>query len=299
MKITAGTARRLLREVNPVPDDAFAEAARDFGGQASLADILDSTVAPVMPAGLAGAPACSPQPAGLAGRDPRYRDDRCPGRRPGLRTARRWRVGARQPWLFWAGPQWGARHPGRQPDGAPGRRTGRRQRRAARVSRRRRGAAGSAALGPVEYSRAESWGLDLGTTHYGLGYVSHQTNLDENWIGSDGASLEVRTWPGGKVPQGNIPVGRTGPSAAGKARFSQWYNPATLPTSESLMRQHLLGMTCPVPGFCFSGGNQTSQIVTSSRDPDGQRTPAASRAGGHPARARRHRRPPRLASGVL
>jgi hypothetical protein len=131
----------------------------------------------------------------------------------------------------------------------------------------------------VEYSRAQSWGLDLGTTHYGLGYVSHQSNLDENWMGSDGASLEVRTWPGGKVPQGNIPVGRTGPNAQDKALFSKWDNPATLPTSESLMREHLLGMSCPAPGACFGDENPTAEIVTSAQTlMDSEPLPPAARA---------------------
>ena len=49
MKISTGTARRLLREVNPAPDNAFADAARGSRGQDSMMDILDSTVAPVMP----------------------------------------------------------------------------------------------------------------------------------------------------------------------------------------------------------------------------------------------------------
>ncbi|HEY6792050.1 MAG TPA: hypothetical protein VI365_32525, partial [Trebonia sp.] len=266
MKITTGTARRLLREVNPVPDDAFGEAARDLGGQALLTDILDSSVAPVMPREAS-------RWRVLAGR-----------------TRPRWRVvipasamtAALAAGLAIALLVTGESSPA-SPFGSGQAANGvlatlvanltahpaARQGDASAELRELAGIAAAqpapAALGPVEYSRAESWGLDLGTTHYGLGYVSHQTNLDESWIGSDGASLEVRTWPGGKVPQGNIPVDRTGPSAQGKARFSQWYSPATLPTSESLMRQHLLGMSCPAPGACYGGGNPTSEIVTSAQ----------------------------------
>jgi hypothetical protein len=246
--------------------DAFADAARDTAALAALMDILDSSVAPVMP-----------------------------------REAKRWRVLAghtRPRWrvvipasamtaalaaglaiaLLVAGESSPA-----SPFGSGQAANGVLATLVANLTAHPAGGQGDAsaelrelagiaaaqpapaAFGPVEYSRAESWGLDLGTTHYGLGYVSHQTNLDESWIGSDGASLGVRTWPGGKVPQGNIPVDRAGPSAQGKARFSQWYNPATLPTSESLMRQHLLGMSCPARGFCFGGGNPTSEIVTNSQ----------------------------------
>src|SRR5258708_30355262 len=49
MKISTGTARRLLREVNPAPDNAFADAARGSRGRDWMMAILDSTVAPVMP----------------------------------------------------------------------------------------------------------------------------------------------------------------------------------------------------------------------------------------------------------
>ena len=42
MKTTSTAARRLLREGNPVPGDAFPDAARDADGQAVLAAILAS-----------------------------------------------------------------------------------------------------------------------------------------------------------------------------------------------------------------------------------------------------------------
>jgi hypothetical protein len=118
-------------------------------------------------------------------------------------------------------------------------------------------------LGPVEYSQAKVWGLDLGKLHYGLGYRSHDTSTQETWIGSDGAELDVITFPGGKVPPGLLPVHRSGPSAQGKAYFSKWSDPARLPTSESLMRQHLLRWPIPCPG-CAVGPDQA--IVTLSAE---------------------------------
>jgi hypothetical protein len=275
MKISTGTARRLLREVNPAPDNAFADAARGSRGQDSMTDILDGTVAPVMP------------------READGRRRRPAHSRPG------WRVvipatamtaalaaglavallvtGAPAP----AGPsdsgQFAAlvanltAHPGASQGDASAE-----LRELADIAAAQ---PAPAALGPVEYFRAESWGLDLGTTHYGLGYVSHKTNLGEAWIGSDGAFLAVSTWPGGKVPQGDTPVSRGGPSAQGKAGFAKWRNPATLPTSESLMRQHLLGMSCPASGACYGRGNPTSEIVTSSQSlMDSEPLPPAARA---------------------
>jgi hypothetical protein len=95
------------------------------------------------------------------------------------------------------------------------------------------------ALGPVEYSQAKDWGLDMGTLHYNLNYRSHVTDTVQSWVGPDGASLYVATYPGGKIPPGIIPVHRSGPSERGKAAFA-WYDPVRLPAGEAALRQHLL-----------------------------------------------------------
>jgi hypothetical protein len=279
MKISTGTARRLLREANPAPDDAFAGLARDSRPQASMTDILDSTVAPVLQ-----------REAGGRRRRPAHIR---PGWRvviPATAMAAALAAGLVVALLVAGGPApAGPSDSGQAASGVlatlvanltahPAAGQGDASAELRELANIAAAQPAPAAYGPVVYSRAESWGLDLGTTHYGLGYVSHQTNLDENWVGSDGAFLEVRTWPGGKVPPGNIPVSRGGPTAQGKARSAK-NSPATLPTSESLMRQHLLGMSCFAPGVCYGGGNPTSEIVTSAQTlMDSEPLPPAARA---------------------
>jgi len=159
MKTTMQTARRRLRDSNPVPHEAFRNAARDSLGQQAFTDIL------AVLRRLAGLAAAQPSPA----------------------------------------------------------------------------------LGPVEYAKYVSWGLDLGTIHYGLSYRSHELTTQEAWYGGDGASLQVLSWPDGKIPPGIIPVSRTGASQQGKERW-HWYNPATLPADPGALRKHLLTMPKPGPG---------------------------------------------------
>jgi hypothetical protein len=271
MKMTTGTARRLLRKVNPAPDNTFADAAQDPSGQATLMAILDGDTSDIIDFGPShgiDAPASRRRRLPLPAR-PRWR-----AAAPAAVLTAALAATLAVVLLVTGNPapvnQPGAgqiaggtlvellanltAHPSASQDDA-----------SAELSRLAAAAAAQpapAALGPVEYSKAESWGLDLGTTHYGLSYISHQSNLDENWAGSDGASLEVRTWPGGKVPPGNIPVGRSGPSARGAASFARWSDPAKLPTSESLMRQHLIGMSCDIALQCSQ--NPPSGIVTSA-----------------------------------
>src|SRR5258708_939180 len=49
MKMTTSTASRQLREANPVSDVAFADAARDAYGQATLEAIFDASAASPKP----------------------------------------------------------------------------------------------------------------------------------------------------------------------------------------------------------------------------------------------------------
>jgi hypothetical protein len=271
MKITTGTVMQLLLEANPVPDDAFADASRDPQGQATLVAILDSSPATALPEGT---------------------DSPARGR-PWLRVAasRRSRVavptaaitaalaaGVAITLLMISQPAPGsAPSQSQPPDGAVvalvANLTAHPPASAGDASAELRVLADAAAaqpapaFGPVEYSSSENWGLDLGTIHYGLSYRSHDTNGEQDWMAPDGSSLSIRTYPDGKVPQGNIPVGRTGPSAPGAAAF-RWYDPATLPASEPLMRQHLLEVSCPT-GYCTnqaqSPGTAVNTIVTNAQ----------------------------------
>jgi hypothetical protein len=252
MKITTGTAMRLLQEANPAPDGAFADAARDQDGQASLMAILGSSVAPAMPEGAAAPtrrrilraaiPATALTAALATGLAVALllTGEPAPGNPPGSAQATSGTLAALVADL--------TAHPPARPGDA-----------SAELRRLADIAAAQPAprsLGPVEYSQAKVWGLDLGKLHYGLGYRSHDTSTQEAWVGSDGAALDVITFPGGKVPPGLIPVHRSGPSAQGKAYFSKWADPASLPTSESLMRQHLLSWPIACHG-CDIGQDQT------------------------------------------
>jgi hypothetical protein len=130
-------------------------------------------------------------------------------------------------------------------------------------------------LGPVVYAKTANWGLDLGATHYGLGYRSHETNTEENWTGSDGAYLSVVTYPGGKIPPNIIPVNTRSPSADGKANYAKYGTPS-LPATESLMRQRLL-LPCR-SGQCASS-DETTNIVLNGMDlMDSDLMPSAARA---------------------
>jgi hypothetical protein len=269
MKITTGTARRLLRAANPAPGDALAGTARDSEG--ALTAIFGSADADVIAFD-------APEGAGPSAGRARWR--------PELPRLRWWTAipaalltAALAAALVVVLLVTGSPAPGNSPGSAqaasgtfvelvanltahPGANQGDASTELSMLADVA-AAQPTPALGPVEYSRAESWGLDLGTTHYGLSYRSHDTSLQESWMGSDGAYLGVETWPGGKIPPGIIPVQRSAPSAQGAAAFAKWYDPARLPTSAALMRQHLIGMSCPTPGGpCFGGQNPTTEIVT-------------------------------------
>ena len=263
MKTTTRTARRLLRESNPVPVDRFAGAARSQSGQARLAAILAS-------------PATSPQPGDPDGRGRVLRRRPAPARsrwRAATPAAVALTAGLAVTLMLTSGPGPGpgpradqpgggiaslvadlTAHPRARPGGA-----------AAVFSRLADAAAAqpSPGLGPVEYAESKGWGLDLGTLHYNLSYRSHVTDTQQSWMGPDGASLDVTTYPGGKIPPGIIPVHRSGPSKRGEAAFA-WYNPARLPAGEAALRQHLLdrpgGFLPPVcrPGQAPGGRTEPS-----------------------------------------
>jgi hypothetical protein len=275
VKTTRTAARQLLREGNPVPGDAFGDAARDADGQAVLTAILTS---PAMAA------ADTPRPGGRAA---------APSRRPALRT---WKVAVPAVVTTAAltgllavmltatsGPEPGVAgppadsgfatliadlttHASAGPDSA-----------AAELRILADAAALQPAppLGPVVYAKTANWGLDLGTTHYGLGYRSHETSTEETWSGSDGAYLRVVTYPGGKVPPGIIPVNTSPPSADGKANYAK-YGPASLPATESLMRQRLL-QQCG-PGLCPSSDETTNIVLNAMELMGGELMPPAARA---------------------
>jgi hypothetical protein len=261
VKTTTLTARRLLRDSNPVPDNAFTGAARRPSGQAALAAILTSPVTPPGPGGTGRpGPKVAPRPA---------------------RIRSRWRVAfpaaamtaALAGGLAVALMLTGGGVPAAAPSAGADRNLASlvadlsvhppaHAGDAVSVFRRLAAAAESQpsppALGPVEYSQAKDWGLDLGQLHYNLSYHSHDINTEQSWMGSDGSSLYVSTYPGGKIPPGIIPVNRSGPSRQGQAYFA-WYNPATLPAGEAAMRQHLLSR----PG-AYQG--PIDAIVTNSVD---------------------------------
>lgn len=275
MKTTTTAARRLLREGNPVPGDAFPDAARDAEGQAVLAGILGSPAIAV-----ADTPPAHRRAAAL----------------PGWPAVRTWKVavpagvmtaalaGLLAVMLTATGePKPGVAspftdsgfatlianltaHSSAKPNSA--------------AAAELRALAAAAArqptpvLGPVVYSKTQNWGLDLGKIHYGLGYRSHETNTEENWSGSDGSSLRLVTYPGGKIPPGIIPVNASPPSAEGKANYAK-YGPASLPTTEPLMRQRLLQCRwgpCPFPD------DTTSIVLNGVGLMGGELMPPAARA---------------------
>jgi hypothetical protein len=274
MKITTSTARRLLREANPAPDDAFLNAAQDTRLRGILGSSGDSDIVDFGMSQGAGTPAgrrrWHPEPL-----RPRWR-----AAIPAVTLTAAVAATLALVLLLSGNPVPGNPVPGSPPtpeQAASGTlvelvanltaHPSASQGDASAELRTLAGIAAAqpapAALGPVEYSTAESWGLDLGTTHYGLSYRSHDTNTQESWMGSDGAYLGVETWPGGKIPPGIIPVQRSGPSTQGAAGFAMWYDPAKLPASEPAMRQHLLGLECL--HFECSSGDATSQIVTGAQ----------------------------------
>jgi hypothetical protein len=264
MTTTTSTARRLLRDNNPVSQDAFSNATRDHLGQETFDAIL---------AGQAGH---SPSP-GHASARPGSKGPRSQvlsrHRRPiavslvaaatavalavavsgtGGPAGRVKASGAKLPTTGKLGSLVASLtyHPSANPADA------------AAVLRRLADAAAvqpSPALGPVEYSKSVGWGLDLGPLHYGLNYRSHEFSTQENWLGKDGASLSVSTYPGGKIPPGIIPISRSDPSKWGEELWA-WYNPATLPTGEAALRQHLLHRPLP----CFGA----ARCVTAGGHPD-------------------------------
>jgi hypothetical protein len=229
VKTTSTAARRLLHESNPVPSDAFPDAAHD---RAVLAAILASAPVTVTDA-------------------PRH-----PRRSTGRPSIRNWKVAvpatamtaalagllavmltatgvANRP----ADSSFASLvadltlHPSAHPSDA------------AAILRQLANAAAkqpAVPLGPVEFSQIKSWGLDLGTVNYGLGYVSHETQDYLLYNAPDGSTLGYTVLPAGEsyVP-GTIPVQKGGPSAAGKARFA-WSDPARLPVNIAALRQHLI-----------------------------------------------------------
>jgi hypothetical protein len=244
VKTTSTAARRLLHESNPVPSDAFPNAAHDQEGQAVLAAIRASAPVTVTDA-------------------PRH-----PRRSTGRPSIRNWKVAVPAVAMTAAlagllavmltatsGTEPGVAnppadssfatlvadltvHPSAHPQGA------------AAVLRQLADAAArqpAVPLGPAEHSVTKDWGLDLGPLHYNLSYVSHEVSTDYFWLAPDGSNLEYSILPAGEsyVP-GTIPVGKAGPSAAGKARFA-WLDPARLPVNIAALRQHLI--TGPPSGF--------------------------------------------------
>jgi hypothetical protein len=247
VKTTSTAARRLLHESNPVPSDAFPDAARDQEGQAVLAAILASP-----PITEADAP-------------------RHPQRSTGRPSIRSWKVAVPAVAMASAlvgllavmltatsGSRTGVTspssnssfaslvadltlHPAAHPSDA------------AAVLRQLADAAAvqpAVPLGPVEFSEIKSWGLDLGPVHYGLGYVSHETQDYLLYNGPDGSTLGYTVLPAGEhyVP-GTIPVQNGRPNAFGKALFA-WHDPAKLPVDAGALRHHLIAG----PPSVFTGG---------------------------------------------
>lgn len=241
MKTTTTAARRLLREGNPVPGDAFPDAARDADGRAVLAGILASASEPAAPsprshvraAALPGWPALRTRkvavPAGIMAAS-----------LAGLLAVMLSATGGPEPRV--ASPAAGSgfatlianltAHPSAHATDAAAV-----LRQLADVAARQP----AVPLGPVEYSELKNWGLDLGPLHYDLNYVSHETSTDYAYHGLDGSSLSYTVLPAGKkYTPGTIPLQQVKPSPAARARFA-WFDPTKLPVDTAALRRHLIG----------------------------------------------------------
>ena len=257
MKTTSTAVRRLLREGNPVPGDAFPDAAHHRDGQAALAAIL-------------AAPSRTPAHFRL----------------PTARRLSTWKF-AIAPTAVAAvlvaiaavamststAPQQGSTSRSGTTSQPPAglatlvadltARPSAQSADAVTVLRQLAAAAATqpaVPLGPVEYSDMKSWGLD-GSLHYNLDYVSHETQTSQQWMASDGSSLWYFIVPGGRYEPGTIPIQRNGPSPAGKARFA-WYDPAKLPVSITALRDHLIDG--PDTRGIHGSGSSISCTVTGS-----------------------------------
>jgi hypothetical protein len=239
MKMTTGTARRLLREANPVSEAAFADTARDEHGQATLASILDASAASSpAPARrpairlMVGVPAAAMSAALAALLAVMLSATEGP-QQPGVASPPA-RTG-------FAGPpvdtgfavliaDLTARSPAHPGDAAAV------LRKLAAVAARQP----AVPLGPVEYSQIKSWEFDQDNSlQYNLNYVSHTTRTSQWWQASDGSSLWYYTVPGGKYEPGTVPLQQSGPSQAGRTSFA-WYDPARLPADVTALRAHLV-----------------------------------------------------------
>jgi hypothetical protein len=260
VRTTPAAARRLLHQSNPVPDDAFPGAAGAGDGPAVLAAILATT--PVTAAG----------PRWL-----RWRAASLPGRRP----IRAWTVAVPAVAMATAlagllafvlpaasGPAASVAAPRSDPGFArllanltahPSAHPGD----AATVLGQLAAAAArqpAVPLGPVEYSKTESWRIDLaGSLPYGPIFRLATVAIDQGWLAPGGSSLGVETVPGGKYEPGTIPVQQDKPSPAGQARFA-WYDPATLPAGVAALRQHLIDV--PFPPFWPPVGSMSACTMT-------------------------------------
>jgi hypothetical protein len=247
VKTTSTAARRLLHESNPVPSDAFPNAAHDQEGQAVLAAIRAS--APVTAADAPRHPRRSTGHPSIRNWKLAVPAVAMTAALAGLLTVMLTATSGTQPGV--ANPPADSSfaslvadltlHPSAHPSDA-----------AAILRQLANTAAKQPAvpLGPVEFSQIKSWGLDLGTVHYGLGYVSHETQDYLLYNAADGSSLGYTLLPAGEhYTPGTIPVQQGGPNAAGKAYFA-WHDPAKLPADIGALRQHLISG----PPSGFTGG---------------------------------------------
>jgi hypothetical protein len=245
VKTTTTTARQLLREGNPVPGDAFPDAARDPDGRAVLTAILAATPQAATPQA-AGRPAIRNWkvvvPAGAM-----------TAALAGLLAVMLSASGGSQPVV--AGQPSGfvfasliadrTVHPTADREDA------------AAVLRQLAAAAArqpAVPLGPVEYAQVKSWGLDLNRPlQYDLSYVSHETSTSWGWMAPDGSSMGYYTVPGGRYQPGTIPLQKGAPTALSRARFA-WYDPARLPADIAALRRHLIaGAPTAFPGGTGAG----------------------------------------------
>jgi hypothetical protein len=75
-----------------------------------------------------------------------------------------------------------------------------------------------------------------------LGYVPRVHYLTQHWMRLAGGWAELQTkYPGGTK------YGSRLPATATNRRYARWYNPATLPTGDAALRQHLMNPPWPHP----------------------------------------------------
>jgi hypothetical protein len=96
------------------------------------------------------------------------------------------------------------------------------------------------ALGPVEYTSDTLWQPMGVNVPRNLGYVPRVHYLKQHWMSLTGGWAQLEA----KYPRGTM-YGNRYPATATNRRYARWYDPATLPTSDAALRQHLMNPPWP------------------------------------------------------